>query len=159
PEVVLPDSRDQALIAIERFLNLDYVVGHQLCRRINTRQAAPDDDRGQVDLEIRQAVLLVSARSLQTHQKVGRLPHATQNIVLHRNQRGLTSTCRNGDVIEPVVPSIVDRQGSSKSNTVEQAELLTAHQYQVVHVQEILVPAYCDAVFGNTTEPQNGSLI
>src|SRR5215831_16390733 len=62
PDVVLPDSRNQAFIPIERFLYLDHVVGHQLCRRIDTRQATPDDDRGQVDLEIRQTVLLVSAR-------------------------------------------------------------------------------------------------
>ena len=51
-----PSSRDQRLVAVERLLDLDRVVGQQLGGGVDAGQAAADHDRRQPHLQVRQRV-------------------------------------------------------------------------------------------------------
>ena len=119
----------------------------------------PITTAGSRSLQVRQAIGLVSAGGLKTHEKIGSQPHAAQQVVFHGHQSRLAGAGADGHVVEAQVPGVVQRQGAAEADAVVQAELLAPHEQQVIDVQEVLVPAHRDAVFGNAAETEDGAAI
>ncbi len=159
PDRLFADFRNQAVVAVQRLFHLHHIVGLHLGRRVDGGQAAADHDRGKPELQVRQAIRLVSAGGLKTHEKIGSQAHAAQQVVFHGHQGRLAGAGADGHVVEPQVPGVVQRQGAAEADAVVQAELLAPHQQQVIDVQEVLVPAHGDAVFGDAAEAEDDAAI
>ena len=100
-----PSSADERLVCVERLLDLQRVVRHQLGRGVDGGQAAADDDRRQPHLQVRQRVALERAGELQRHQEVARLADAADQVVLHVDDRRPAGAGGDRDVIEAVAPT------------------------------------------------------
>ena len=159
PDRLLADHGQQAIVSIQRPLCLHHVVGLHLGGRVDGRQTAADHDRGQAELQVRQAVRLVGAGGLQSHEEVGGEAHAAEEVILHGDQRRLPRAGADGDMIESQVPGIIQRQSAAEADAVVEAEFLAPHQQQVVDVEEILVPADRDAVLGDAAEAKDGAAL
>ena len=151
--------RAQLLVAVERLLGLDRVVGEQLRGRVDGRQAAADDDRGQLRLEVGEGLFLERARQLQGHQEVGGLAHAADDVVLDRDDRRAPGAGGDRDVVEAGLEGLLGRDGAAEAHAAEDREAAPAGERQVDERQEVLVPAHRDAVLGNAAEPGQGPLV
>ncbi len=159
PDLVLSDTRDQPLVAVQCLFHLHHVVRHQLCGGIDGRQSAANHNRRQVHLKICQTVFFVSSRGLKAHQKIRCLAHASQDIIFHWHQSWPAGACCNSDVIKPELPCVLDGECASKTHPIKEPEFFASHQDQVVDIKKILVPSDRDPIFGNTSETEDGSLV
>ena len=78
----------ERFVALEKLLHLHDVVGERFSSCIDGCEPAANHDDRHPDLEIGYGVGLGRAGQLQRHQKIGRLPHASRQTVLHGDYGG-----------------------------------------------------------------------
>ena len=150
-----PDVGDQRLMACEEFVDLTDVVSQRLGGGINGGQAAADHDRRQAQLHVGDRVGLRRAGELQGHQEVACGAHAARQAV--RNIEGGRFACADGqrDMVKAELPGVVNAQCATEAHAADQRELIAPLEQQAHDLQEILVPAHRDAVFGHAAEAGN----
>ena len=136
------------------------VIGGHLGGGIDRRQPAADHHRRQADLEIGQRVLLERAGELQRHEEIARLPHAADQVVLQTDQGRLPRAGGQRDVVEAVaIERVFQRDGTAEARAAVELEVRAAQEVQVQHVEERLVPAHGDPVFGDAAESAGDALV
>ena len=146
------DLADERLVAIERLLDLQRVVGDQLGGGVDAGQAAANHDRGQPHLQVRQRIALERAGELQRHQEVAGLADAANQVVPDVDDGRTSGAGGDGDVIDAVGPRFLERQRAAEADAAVDPELLAARERQVDQREEVLVPADGDAVLRDAAE-------
>src|SRR5262249_14335297 len=118
-----------------------------------------DDDRRELDLQVRERALFVGSRELQGHEEVARLADAAGEVVLHVDDRRAPRAGSERDVVEAEVPRVVERQRSAEADAAEEPHVRIARERDVEEREEVLVPANGDAVFADTAEAEERALI
>src|SRR5450759_584775 len=95
--------------SVEGLLDVERVIGLRFGGGVDRRQASADDEDRQVDVQVRERVFLEGARELERHEKVGGLPHAADEVVLHRDERRLPGARRDRDVVESEIEGLLVR--------------------------------------------------
>ncbi len=149
-----PVARAERVVALFDLLHLHGIVRHQFGCGVDRREAAADDDRGKLDLEIGHGLLLRRSGQLQRHQEVTCLPHAPDQVVLHRDKCRLPCSGRKADVVEPVVPGVVHRDRPAEPDAVIDPEVRASDKVEIEDREEILVPPDRDAILRNAAEPR-----
>ena len=149
----------QRLAALQGFFHLGEVIGLHLGGGIDAGQPAADHHRRQPHLEIGQTGALGGARELQTHQEVIGLTHAARQRARDRQGLRQAGADGDGDMIEPQRPGLLDRDGSAEAHPAVDLEGRAAGEREIDELEEILVPAHGDAVFGHAAETGHDALI
>ena len=162
--VACPHSIDtvtdhQDFVAVEGLLHLHRVVGHQLGGGIDGRQAPADDAGGQAHLQVGHGGLLGGAGQLQRHQEIRCLADATNKVVLHVDDGRFAGARGDGNVIEAQAPGILDGQRPAEAHAAVEFEVAAPRQGQIDDLEEVLVPAHGDAVFGDAAEAGHDALV
>ena len=137
---------------MQHLLDLARVIRHDFRRRIDRRKAAADDAGRQPDLQVRERCILRRAGQLQRHEKVGCLADTADQVVPESDDRGLARAGRECNMIETELPGIVERETAAEADAAVGAKRALAQQREIDHLEEILVPAHRDPVFGNAAE-------
>ena len=153
------EFRDQRFVAAQEFLHLHDVVGQRFGRRVDRRQAAADHDDRHADLQVGERIEFRRAGQLQRHQEIRRLANAAHQTVLHRDHGGPAGAGAERDVIEAQFEGAVDGQRAAEAHAAVHAELAPPLDQQPDHLQEVLVPAHRDAVFGDAAETGHHALV
>ncbi len=159
PEPRLAEFRRQRLVLQQRLLDLQRVVRHQLRGRIDRRQAPADDDSRQPRQQIRQGLALEGAGELKRHQEVAGFSDPADQVVLDVDDRRTSGTCRDGHVIEPIPPGVLNRDGAAEPDATIHPEAGAPGERQMQQRQEILVPPDGNAVFGHAAKPIEHPLV
>jgi hypothetical protein len=149
----LPALGDQRFIATEELLHLQRIIGERLGRGVDGGEPATDDDDRQAHLQIREAVGLGGAGELQRHQEVGGLTHAGGKPVLHRHDGRPAGPGAERDMVDAEREGAVDGERAAETHAAKHREFAASFQQQADELEEILVPAHGDAVFGHPAEP------
>ena len=110
----LAELADERLVLRHGLFDLQRVVRHQLGRGVDGRQTAADDDRRQPRLKVRQRFALERAGQLQRHQEIAGLPDPADQVVLHVDDRRPSGAGRDRDVVEAVLPRVLDRHRAAE---------------------------------------------
>ena len=145
--------RDQRLVAAEELLHLQRIIGERLGRGVDGGEPAADDHDRQPHLQVGEAVGLGGAGELQRHQEIGGLAHAGGEPVLHRDDGGPAGAGAQRDVVEAEREGAVDGERAAEAHAAEHLEFVAPLQQQPDELEEVLVPAHGDAVFGDAAEP------
>ncbi len=144
---------------MQEFLHLQRIVSSRFGCRVDRGEAAADDRHRQPQLHVGDRILLGGAGELQRHEEVGSGAHARRQTVGNVEHRGAPRTRSQHHVIEPEIEGVVDRKRAAEAHPSEQREFLTALQQQPYEFQEVLVPAYRDAVFGHSAEAGHDAIV
>jgi len=136
----------------EEFLDLHRVVRERFGRGVDRGEPAADHHHRQSQLHVRQRVGARRAGELQRHQEVARGAHAARQPVRDVERRGLAGAERQRDVIEAQRERVVGAQRAAEAHATHQGEALAPFEQQPHQLQEVLVPAHGDAVFGHAAE-------
>ena len=151
---------DQRLVAIERLLDLNWVIGHDLGSGIDSGQATADDAGREPHLQVGKRRALCGSAQLQTHQKVRGLADATAQVVFDIDNGRLTCACRDRNMMETKSPCVIQGQRAAKTYTAVDTEgLQPARQREIDDFEKIFVPAHCDSVLGNATKAEHHALV
>ena len=150
---------DQRLVARQELLDLHRVIGERLGRGVDRGQAAADHDDRQPHRQVGDAVGLGRAGQLQRHQEIRGLAHAGREAVLHRDHGRPAGAGAQRDVVEAEREGAVDRHRAAEAHAAIHRELAAALEQQADDLQEILVPAHGDAVFGDAAEPGHDAVV
>jgi hypothetical protein len=153
------EIRRERLVALERLLDLQRVVGQELRGRIDAGEAAADHHRRQARLQVRQRVLLEGARELQRHQEVAGLADAADQVVLDVDDRGPARAGGDRHVIDAVTPHLVERERPAEADAAVDLQASAAREREVDQREEVLVPAHGDAVLGHAAESLEHALV
>ncbi len=148
----------QRLVAGQEFLDLDRIIGQRLGAAVDRGQAAADHHHGQAQLQIGQAVGAGRPRQLQRHQEIRGLAHAARQIVRHGDDGGFAGTHAQRHMVEAHLEGLVQGDGAAQPDAAQHQELGAALQHQADHLEEVLVPADGDAVFGDAAEAGHDAL-
>ena len=145
---------DQGLVALEEFLDLHRVIGERLGRGVDRGQAAADHHDRQAHGQIGDAVGLGGAGQLQApsgNRRPG-APRATRPFCIGITV-GRPAPAHSAIWSKPraKAPSIVSVPPKRTPPYI--AKPGAALEQEADHLQEILVPAHRDAVFGDPAEP------
>ena len=151
---------DQGLVAREELLHLHRIIGERFRRGVDRGEAAADHHHRQAHGEIGEAVGLGRAGELQRHQEVRGLAHAAREAVLHRHDGRPPGAGAERDVVE------AQREGARRWSSVppkrtppNMANSRAPLQQQADELEEILVPAHGDAVFGDAAETGHDAVV
>ena len=150
---------DQALVAGQELLHLDRVIGQRLGRRVDRRQAAADHHHRQAQLHVGDGLGLGSTGQLQGHEEVGGRAHAARQAVGDRQHRRPAGADRERDMVEAHIEGLVQGDGAAEAHAAEHGEMGAALQEQADDLEEGLVPAHGDAVFGDAAEAGHDPLV
>ena len=150
---------DQGLVAAEELLDLQRIIGERLGGGVDRGEPAADDHDRQAHLQVGEAVGLGGAGELQRHQEVGGLAHAGGEPVLHRHDGRAAGAGAQRDVVEAEREGAVDGERAAEAHAAEHRELAAPFQQQADELEEILVPAHGDAVFGDAAEPGHDAAV
>ena len=142
----------QRLVPIERFLDLQRVIGEQLGGGVDAGEATANHHRRQAHLQVRQRVGLEGTGQLQGHQEVAGLADAAHQVVADVDHRGSAGARGNGHVIDAERPGVVERQAAAETHAAVDAHARATRQREVDQRQEVLVPAHGDAVLRDAAE-------
>ena len=156
---VLADLGGQGLVTAQELLDLRGVVGQRLGRRVDRGQPAADHDRGQAQLQVGHRVPARRAGQLQGHQEVRRHAHAARQRARHVDDGRPAGAGAVGDMVETVGEGVLDGERSAEADAAEHAEALPPLQLQPDELQEVLVPARGDAVFGDAAEARHDPVV
>src|SRR5262249_11208605 len=92
-------------------------------------------------------------------QEIRGHPHPWDEPVGHRNNRRAPSTSAQRYVVEAQVKSAVDRNRAAKAHTAIHREVNPALEQKAHDLQEILVPANGNAVFGDAPKPSHHPVV
>ena len=115
---------------------------------------------GKPHCQIGDAVGLGRAGELQRHQEVRGLAHAAREAVLHRRRWSAARrrrTARCGRSPARTRSSMVER--AAEAHAAEHGEFAAPLEQQADELQEILVPAHGDAVFGDAAEAGHDAVV
>jgi hypothetical protein len=154
PEPRFPPRPRERLVSGEGLLRQQRVVGEELGRGVDRRQASADHDRRQLDLQIGERLLLARPGQLKRHQEVGGLAHAADQVVLDVDDRRSAGAGGDRDVIDPIA-------NACSAVTVPPPTRPTIEKRGPGEVtcgkSEVLVPANGDPVLGHARSREGRS--
>ena len=109
----------ERLVALQKFLCLNRVIGQRFGGGIDCGQAAANHHHWQAYLHVGNRIRFCRAGQLQCHQKVGRGAHAAREAIGNIQHRRFARTHRERDVIETHREGIVGRQRATKAHAAE----------------------------------------
>ncbi len=145
----------EVLVAGEKLLHLQGVVGERLGGSVDRGQPTADHHHRQPNLQIGEAVGLGGAGQLKRHQEVGGLAHTGREAVAHRDDGRPAGPRTERNVIEAEAECIVDAERSAEAHAAEHPELGPPLEQEPDQLEEVLVPAHRDAVFGDAAEARH----
>ena len=149
----------ERLVAPEELLDLHRVVSERLGRGVDRRETAADHHDRHAQLQIGHRVDLRGPGELQCHQEVGGHAHAAGEAVGQVQHRGPSRAGGEGNMIETERECVVDRERAAEARAAEKRELPAPLDQQADHLEEVLVPAHGDAVFGHAAEACHQALV
>ena len=143
---------DQLLVSRQELLDLHRVVGERLGRGVDCGQAAADDHDRQADLHICERIRSRRAGELQSHQEIRRRANAVGEAVRqleHGRPAGARGQC---NMIEPEREGAVRVDGAAEAHAAKQGKALAALDQEPDELEEVLVPADRDSIFGDAAK-------
>ena len=124
------------------------------------RQAAADDHDRQPNLQVGERIAPWPRRSVAA-------PSGSRTPVRTPRARpfcisitvGRPAPIAQRDVVEAQFEGVVDGQRAAEAHAAEHREFAAPLQQQADHLQEVLVPAHRDAVFGDAAEAGQDALV
>ncbi len=150
---------DQSLVPRQELFDLHRVIGERLGRGVDRGQPAADHDDREPHRQVGDAVCLGRPGQLQRHQKIRGLAHPGGEIVGDRDHRRAAGPGAQRHVVETQRKGAVDRDRAAKAHPAIHRELAAAFEQQAHDLQEILVPAHGDAVFGDPAKPGHDPVV
>ena len=148
----------QHFIAPQELLHLQRVIGQRLGRRVDRGQAAADHHHRQPQLQIGDRVHLRGTGELQRHQEVRRHAHTRRQAVGQIEDRRLAGAQRQRHMVEAEIECLIQGDRAAEAHAAEHGEARPPLQQQADDLEEVLVPAHGDAVFGDAAETGHGAL-
>ena len=149
----------QGFEAAEEFLHLARVIGQRLGRRIDGGEPAADHHRRQAELQIGDGFGLGRARQLQGHEEIRGHAHARRQLMGHVEDGGLARAQAERHMVEAEGEGLLQGQRAAEAHAAEHGEARAPLDQQPDDLQEILVPANGDAVFGHPAEARHGAVV
>ena len=156
---VFADVGGQRLEALEELAHLHHVVGEGLGGGVDRRQPAADHHHRQAQLHVGDRVFLGGAGELQRHQEVRSGAHAARQAVRNVEHGRLARADAQRDVVEAHRHGVLQRHRAAEAHAAEHGELAAAFEQQADDLEEVLVPAHGDAVFGDAAEAGHDALV
>ena len=150
---------NQLLVAGEKFFHLDRVVRERLGRRVDRRESAADDHDRQAQLHVGERVALGRAGKLQRHQEVGRGAYAIDQSVRQLEHGRPARAGRERDMVEAELERAFRVERAAETHAAEQRVTIAPFEQDADELQEILVPAHRDAVFGDTAKACHHAIV
>ena len=144
--------RRQHLVPPEELLHLHGVIGECLGGRVDRSQPPADDDDRQAQLHVGERIRPRRAGQLQRHQEIGRGANAVGEPVRQLEHRRLPRARGDGHVVEAECKCALGVQRSAEAHASVQREPRAPLEQEPDQLQEILVPAHGDAVFGHAAK-------
>ena len=149
----------ERFVAFHELLHLDRVVRERFGGRVDRGQTAADDHGGQAQLEIGDGVTAGGTGQLQCHEEVRRLADAAGEAVLHRNDRRTAGAGAEGNVIEAELEGAIDGDRPAEAHAAEHGERTATLDQEADDLEEVLVPANGDAIFGDAAEAGHDAVV
>ena len=146
------------LAARKELLDLHRVIGERLGRGVDGRQPAAHHDHRQAYLEVGDAVGARRAGKLERHQEVRRHAHARRQRIRHRHMGRPSGPGRHGHMVEAPFERLVEPERAAEAHPADHGEGRAPLQQQPHELEEVLVPAHGDAVFGDAAEACHDAL-
>ena len=147
-----PAFSNQRFVATEELFHLQGVISERLGGGVDGREPAADHNDREPHLQIREALGLGGASKLQCHEEIGCLAYPCGKAVLHRHDGRPPCPRAERNVVEAERKSALDCERAAEAHAAEHREFIAPFQQQTHELEEILVPAHGDAVFGNPAE-------
>ena len=146
------DLSVQRLAARQELLDLHRVIGERLGRGVDGGEPAAHHDYRQAYLEVGDAVGARRAGELERHQEVGRHAHAGRQRIRHRHMGRPPGPGRHRHMVETPFERLVEPERAAEAHAADHGEGRAPLQQQAHDLEEVLVPAHGDAVFGDAAE-------
>ena len=147
-----PALGDELLVARQKLLDLDRVIGERFSRGIDRRQAAADDNDRQAHLHVGHRIHTRGAGELQRHQEIRRGANAVGEPVRKLEHRRPPGAGRQCNVIEPEREGAFGIDRAAETHAAKQREALAALDQQSNDLEEVLIPAHRDAILGDAAK-------